>query len=50
VCQSVHTAKTHGGWSLAQPEPGRFVWTSATGRVYHRAATPLLPELATDAA
>jgi hypothetical protein len=50
VCQPVHTAKTHGGWSLAQPEPGRFVWTSATGRVYRRDATPLLPELATDAA
>jgi len=50
VCQPVHTAKTHGGWSLVQPEPGRFVWTSATGRVYHRAVTPLLPELATDAA
>ena len=50
VCQPVHTAKTHGGWALAQPSPGVFVWTSATGRVYRRDATPLLPELATDAA
>jgi len=46
VCQRWHTAKTHGGWDLDQPSPGSFVWTSPTGRVYQRRATPLLPDLA----
>jgi hypothetical protein len=43
LCQRVHNGKTHGGWDLAQPTPGEFVWTSPTGRVYHRRARPLLP-------
>ncbi len=29
-----HVDKTHHGWRLVQPEPGRFVWTAPTGHVY----------------
>lgn len=46
ICLPWHNAKTHGGWDLAQPSPGSFVWTSPTGLVYERRATPLLPDLA----
>ncbi|TNM54208.1 hypothetical protein FHN55_21980, partial [Streptomyces sp. NP160] len=45
ICQRWHTAKTHGGWQLVQPSPGSFVWTSPTGLVHHRTATPVLPDL-----
>lgn len=30
----VHRAKTHGGWRVAQPEPGTFLWTSRLGFRY----------------
>lgn len=42
-CRRTHNAKTHGGWSLTQPEPGSFRWTSPLGRVYSRLARPLVP-------
>ena len=29
-----HVDKTHHGWLLSQPEPGRFIWTSPTGHSY----------------
>jgi hypothetical protein len=29
-----HNDKTHHGWRLHQPEPGRFVWTAPTGHRY----------------
>ena len=29
-----HIDKTHHGWRLIQPEPGRFVWTAPTGHTY----------------
>ena len=29
-----HNDKTHHGWQLQQPEPGRFVWTAPTGHRY----------------
>jgi Domain of unknown function (DUF222) len=29
-----HNDKTHHGWRLHQPEPGRFVWTAPTGHTY----------------
>lgn len=29
-----HRAKTHGGWSERQPEPGLYVWRSPAGFVY----------------
>jgi hypothetical protein len=42
-----HNAKTRRLWSLRQPDPGRFVWTSATGHVYDvgpEAIGPLLDD------
>ncbi|HEY9378385.1 MAG TPA: DUF222 domain-containing protein, partial [Jiangellaceae bacterium] len=29
-----HNDKTHHGWQLEQPEPGRFIWTAPTGHTY----------------
>ena len=29
-----HNGKTHAGWRLEQPEPGRFIWTAPTGHMY----------------
>jgi hypothetical protein len=29
-----HNGKTHAGWHLEQPEPGRFIWTAPTGHTY----------------
>jgi len=29
-----HNDKTHHGWRLHQPEPGRFIWTAPTGHRY----------------
>jgi hypothetical protein len=29
-----HNDKTHHGWRLEQPEPGRYVWTAPTGHRY----------------
>jgi hypothetical protein len=29
-----HNDKTHHGWRLHQPEPGRYVWTAPTGHTY----------------
>ncbi len=43
VCDRIHDAKTHGGWSLAQPTPGTFTWTSPTGRTCQRHLRPLVP-------
>jgi hypothetical protein len=34
-----HNSKTHAGWRLEQPEPGRFVWTAPTGHVYEALTT-----------
>jgi hypothetical protein len=43
ACERHHHAKTHGGWQLQQPSPGRFTWTTPTGCTYASAAPPLLP-------
>ncbi len=32
--RKTHRAKTHAGWRLTQPEPGRFEWTSPLKRRY----------------
>ncbi len=32
--RKTHRAKTHAGWRLSQPEPGRYTWTSPLGRRY----------------
>ncbi|MGH4026909.1 MAG: DUF222 domain-containing protein [Pseudonocardiaceae bacterium] len=40
LCRHHHRLKTHTSWSLCQPEPGLFLWTSPTGRVHHFRAPP----------
>lgn len=32
--RKTHRAKTHAGWRLSQPEPGRYTWISPLGRRY----------------
>jgi hypothetical protein len=49
-----HNGKTHAGWHLDQPEPGRYQWTAPTGHTYqvdpeivgpiHQRAGPDRPE------
>ena len=34
LSRKVHRAKTHGGWELAQPSPGVFLWRSPLGFGY----------------
>lgn len=34
LAKRFHNARTHHGWQFSQPEPGRFVWVSQTGRRY----------------
>lgn len=34
LSRKVHRAKTHGGWQLAQPLPGVFLWQSPLGFTY----------------
>lgn len=34
LSRKAHRAKTHAGWRLTQPEPGRYVWRSPLGRRY----------------
>ncbi|MPZ67374.1 MAG: DUF222 domain-containing protein [Pseudonocardiaceae bacterium] len=46
-CAYHHTMKHWGGWTLEQPEPGHFVWTSPLRQTYRtrgEAITPDLPE------
>lgn len=45
VCRHDHRAKHQGGWHLAQPEPGVFIWTSRLGRRYHRRPAPVIEHL-----
>ena len=35
-----HNGKTHAGWRLEQPEPGRYLWSAPTGHRY-----PVDPEI-----
>jgi hypothetical protein len=37
LCWPDHRLKEICGWTLAQPEPGRYVWTSPVGQVHERA-------------
>jgi Domain of unknown function (DUF222) len=43
-----HVDKTHHGWRLSQPEPGRFIWTSPTGHTYEVDPEIIGPLLASD--
>lgn len=36
LCRLHHRAKTHGGWTYAQPSYGVFHWTSPAGHRYQR--------------
>ncbi|HEY3893800.1 MAG TPA: DUF222 domain-containing protein [Pseudonocardiaceae bacterium] len=44
-CGHHHTMKHQGGWTLAQPQAGHFVWTSPLMRIYHTRGEPLIPDL-----
>ena len=39
------TLKGHAGWTLHQPAPGTFVWTSPLGGRYEIEPEPILPPL-----
>lgn len=41
LCRHDHRLKHEGGWTLHQPRPGHFVWTSRLGRHY-RVRPPLI--------
>lgn len=34
LCSRHHGCKHNGGWTLDQPQPGVFAWTSPAGRIY----------------
>lgn len=40
-CGKNHVDKHQAGWTVAQPEPGRFVFTSPTGHVYTTELEPV---------
>jgi hypothetical protein len=40
-----HHADKQRGWTLSQPEPGLFVWTSPLGRTYTTRGEPIRPDL-----
>jgi hypothetical protein len=40
-----HHADKERGWTLAQPQPGRFVWISPLGRTYRTRGEPVRPDL-----
>ncbi len=48
LCMPCHLAKTHAGWHVEQPEPGRFVWTDPTGHQYTVEPEPVGPVIAGD--
>ena len=39
ACGPDHMLRHEGGWTVAQPEPGRVVWTSPLGLRYERLPT-----------
>jgi hypothetical protein len=44
ACKRHHPDKNRG-WTLSQPEPGLFVWTSPLGRTYTTRGEPIRPDL-----
>jgi len=40
LCQHHNLLKLEGGWTLAQPTPGHFVWTSPTGHIFEVHSEP----------
>jgi hypothetical protein len=47
-CWPCHLAKTHTGWVVEQPEPGRFEWTAPDGHRYIVDPEPVGPIIETD--
>jgi hypothetical protein len=45
LCLGHHVMKHDGGWTLTQPEPGRFRWRSPLGQVYRTRGDPIGPDL-----
>ena len=45
ACDHDHDVKHRAGWTLAQPEPGAFIWRSPLGGEYHTHGEFLLPEM-----
>lgn len=45
LCRHDHTLKGQAGWTLEQPTPGTFVWTSPLGGRYEVQPEPVLPPL-----
>ena len=43
LCERHHRLKTEGWWTLRQPRPGRFEWTSPLGRIYRTRGEPIRP-------
>lgn len=44
-CARHHTMKHRGGWTLTQPAPGHFIWTSPLGQTYRTRGEPITPDL-----
>jgi hypothetical protein len=42
LCEPHHVGKHHSRWTVRQPEPGRFEWTSPTGHAYTITPDPLV--------
>jgi uncharacterized protein DUF222 len=40
-----HHPDKERGWTLTQPQPGHFVWTSPLGRTYRTRGEPIRPDL-----
>ncbi len=45
ACRHDHRLKGEGGWSLTQPEPGHFHWTSRLGHAYQTHPEPIIEPL-----
>jgi hypothetical protein len=45
LCLQHHMMKHHDGWTLTQPEPGRFCWISPLGQLYRTRGEPVAPDL-----
>jgi hypothetical protein len=41
ACRHHHNLRHRGGWTVHQPQPGHFVWTSPLHRSYHTRGTPI---------
>lgn len=45
ACRHDHRLKHEGGWTLRQPQPGHFHWTSRLGHRYQRRPPPIIEPL-----